>query len=89
MVKYERTRLCGCGECRMKPISEGPCPLENDKAAIWLWARSKDQDDDETDLENEFSLENLILDTSSTMEEPEEDLDSINEFEVEELEEVF
>ena len=37
MPKYERTRLCGCGECRFKPISAGPCPQEKSKNAIWLW----------------------------------------------------
>lgn len=37
MPSYERTRLCGCGECRFKPISAGPCPQENSKKASWLW----------------------------------------------------
>ena len=49
MAKYERTRLCGCGECRMHPITDGPCPQENSKQAFWLWARSADQGDDEED----------------------------------------
>lgn len=46
MVKYERTRLCGCGECRFKPISAGPCPQEKSKTAIWLWSRVVGSDEE-------------------------------------------
>lgn len=37
MAKYIRTRICGCGECRFKPLDSGPCPQEKSKDARWLW----------------------------------------------------
>ena len=34
---WVRTRICGCGECRFKPLEE-VCPKANDKGAVQLWA---------------------------------------------------
>lgn len=44
--QWERTRKCGCGECRFKPKSE-VCPQADEKHAVWLYAsvgKSRDVD---------------------------------------------
>lgn len=36
--KWIRTTKCGCGECRFKDVeTRGPCPMENDIGAMYLW----------------------------------------------------
>lgn len=65
---YERTRLCGCGECRFYPISKGPCPQENSKKAIWLWAEVFTKEEPE-EVENTLDpsvLEEETLEDVST-----------------------
>lgn len=65
MPKYERTRICGCGECRFKPLSSGPCPKEKEKGAIWLF-RTVYGSEDEVAETSEDSGE-VILDTPSVV----------------------
>jgi hypothetical protein len=36
ITKWRKSRICGCGECRFKPISF-ECPLKTAPTAIWLW----------------------------------------------------
>lgn len=73
MPTYRKTRLCGCGECRFKPMSAGPCPLEKSKNAIWLWASDYKKDVSE-EQEEEQVPENIVLDTSAVEEVTEEEL---------------
>jgi hypothetical protein len=41
--KWIRTTKCGCGECRFKDLeTRGPCPMENDPAAVYLWYLNPD-----------------------------------------------
>lgn len=61
MPKYERTRLCGCGECRFKPLSAGPCPQEKSKGAIWLWRTVYGKDEEVTEEAGESG--DVTLDT--------------------------
>lgn len=44
---WERTRKCGCGNCALRPFSEGPCSLENSHGAKWLWAQTSKLDEEE------------------------------------------
>lgn len=56
---WVKTRKCGCGDCALKPMSEGPCPLENGHGAKWLWAqesRLNEEEIPEEDLTNALEL---------------------------------
>lgn len=37
--RWVRTRKCGCGNCRYKPV-DFVCPKVDAKDATWLWAHT-------------------------------------------------
>ena len=50
-MAWIRTRKCGCGDCALRPESEGPCSLENAAGARWLWAQTPKTKEDEVEGE--------------------------------------
>lgn len=55
---FERTRLCGCGECRFDATAT-TCPQEGSKDAIWLWASVKAPVVEEDETEEDDEVEDL------------------------------
>ena len=64
MQDYERTRLCGCGECRFQPFLR-PCPQANAKTAIWLWKSKFPKSEDSLETNEEIET----TETTETTEE--------------------
>jgi hypothetical protein len=57
-MAWAKTRKCGCGDCALRPMEEGPCRLEEAPGAKWLWAqigKDKDLDDMQEITEDEYS----------------------------------